>query len=210
MSPVTGSESSTPAFWRIIGWGMLLIGASVFLIRLHHAGPYGFPAAGNLRAGVLSLLIGTWLVRPWLGARRFAKPLGWLALAAAPIVMFFALYATLAELEEVVVLKATHASGAKADLRLWIVDRDDGAWVTMPRWKSESHGLAGARVDLLRHGEFTCVTPALHDDNAMANEVHRLRDEKYAVQRFAKAIGAFPASAGPDTVALRLDPCPDA
>ena len=37
---------------------------------------------------------------------------------------------TLAELEEVVVLKATHASGAKADLRLWIVDRDDGAWVS--------------------------------------------------------------------------------
>jgi hypothetical protein len=38
----------------------------------------------------------------------------------------------------------------------------------------------------------------------------RLRDEKYAVQRFAKAIGAFPASAGPDVVAVRLDSCPDA
>jgi hypothetical protein len=31
-----------------------------------------------------------------------------------------------------------------------------------------------------------------------------------AVQRFAKAIGAFPASAGPDVVAVRLDSCPDA
>jgi hypothetical protein len=193
---------------RFVGWLMLLVGVSVFAIRLQHAGPYALPEGGNLLAGVLALLLGGWLVRPWLGSRRLAAPLAWLALVASPIVLFFALYATLSELEEVVVLKATHRSGRAADLRLWIVDRPDGAWVTMPRSKAQAHGLSDARVELLRQGEVSCVVTTLHEDRATANEIHRLRHQKYGVQRFATSIGLFGRSAGENTVALRLDPCP--
>ena len=197
-----------PKLRRVVGWLMLAVGLSVFVIRLQHAGPYAFPRGGNLLAGVLALLLGGWLVRAWLGSHRLAAPLGWIALAASPIVLFFALYATLAELEEVVVLKATDRTGQPANLRLWIVDRADGAWVTMPRSKADTHGLSEARVELLRQGEVSCVIATRHEDRATVNEIHRLRHEKYGVQRFATAIGLFGRSAGQDTVALRLDPCP--
>ena len=51
---------------------MLLVGLSVFVIRVQHAGPYALPEDGNLLAGTLALLLGGWLVRPWLGAHRLA------------------------------------------------------------------------------------------------------------------------------------------
>jgi hypothetical protein len=197
-----------PKLLRVVGWLMLVVGLSVFAIRLQHAGPYAFPRGGNLLAGVLALLLGGWLARAWLGSHRLAAPLGWIALAASPIVLFFAFYATLAELEEVVVLKATDRTGQPANLRLWIVDRADAAWVTMPRSKADAHGLSEARVDLLRQGEVSCVIATRHEDRATVNEIHRLRHQKYGVQRFATAIGMFGRSAGEETVALRLDPCP--
>ncbi len=193
---------------RAIGWLVLLVGVSVFVIRLQHAGPYAFPRGGNLLAGVLALLLGGWLARAWLGSHRLAAPLGWVALASSPIVLFFALYATLAELEEVVVLKATDRDGRPANLRLWIVDRADAAWVTMPRSKADAHGLSEARVELLRHGEVSCVIATRHEDRATVNEIHRLRHQKYGVQRLATALGIFGRSADEDSVALRLDPCP--
>jgi hypothetical protein len=187
---------------------MLVVGFSVFVIRFQHAGPYAFPRGGNLLGGVLALLLGGWLVRAWFGFHRLAAPLGWIALAVSPIVLFFALYATLAELEEVVVLKATDLTGHPANLRLWIVDRADGVWVTMPRRKADAHGLSEARVELLRQGEVSCVIATRHEDRATVNEIHRLRHEKYGVQRLATALGLFGSSAGEDTVALRLEPCP--
>ncbi len=52
-----------------------------------------------------------WFVRPWLldhPARRF---IGIIAVIASPVVLFFSIDATLAELEEVVVLKTTNAQG---------------------------------------------------------------------------------------------------
>jgi hypothetical protein len=49
------------------------------------------------------------------------------------------LYGALAELEEVVVLHA-----GDAELRLWIVDHEGVAWVSMPRGKAEGHALDGA------------------------------------------------------------------
>jgi hypothetical protein len=203
------SDSRSPSkLRRVVGWLMLVVGLSVFVIRFQHAGPYAFPRGGNLLAGVLALLLGAWLARAWLGSHRLAAPLGWIALAASPIVLFFALYATLAELEEVVVLKATDRTGQAANLRLWIVDRADAAWVTMPRSKADAHGLSEARVELLRQGEVSCVIATRHEDRATVNEIHRLRHQKYAVQRFATAIGMFARSAGENTVALRLDPCP--
>ncbi len=186
-----------------VGWLMLAVGVSVFAIRLQHAGPYQMPEQGNLRAGVLALAIGALLLLPWLRTRLPRIGL----LVAAPVVLFFALYATLAELEEVVVLRATDSSGAPANLRLWIADHDGVAWVSMPRAKAEEHGLDGARLELLRAGEVTCVVPRLSEDPADNERTFQLRDEKYAVQRLGRAIGLFGDGPSPQTVTLRLDPC---
>jgi hypothetical protein len=41
---------------RILGGLLLLVGVSVFLIRLQHAGPYAMPGGGNLIAGALALV----------------------------------------------------------------------------------------------------------------------------------------------------------
>jgi hypothetical protein len=186
-----------------VGWLMLAVGASVFAIRLQHAGPYQMPEQGNLRAGVLALAIGGLLLAPWLRTRLARAVL----LAAAPVVLFFALYATLAELEEVVVLRATDSSGAPSNLRLWVVDHDGVPWVSMPRSKAEEHALDGARVELLRGGETTCVTPVLSKDPADNERTFALRDEKYAIQRLGRAIGMFGDGPSATTVTLRLDPC---
>jgi hypothetical protein len=192
-----------------VGLLMLAAGVAVFAIRLRHAGPYAFPEQGNLRAGVLALAIGLALVVPALanapaGAGALVRRL---LLAAAPVVLFFALYATLAELEEVVALRTTDARGAPASLRLWIVDHAGTAWVSMPRWKAEQHALDGARLELLRAGRTSCVVARLSNDPADAERTFRLRDEKYAVQRLARAIGWFGDGPGADSVTLRLDPC---
>jgi hypothetical protein len=195
---------------RVVGWGMLAAGVAVFAIRLRHAGPYAFPEQGNLRAGVLALLIGAALLAPAIaraagGAGALARRL---LLVAAPVVLFFALYATLAEVEEVVVLRATDARGAPANLRLWVADHEGTAWVSMPRAKAERHALDGARLELLRDGRTSCVVPRLSSDPADNERTFRLRDEKYAVQRLGRAIGMFGDGPSAETVTLRLDPCP--
>ncbi len=73
-----------------------------------------------------------------------------LVLLASPVVLFFVLYATLAEVEEVVVLKATDSSGEAADLRLWIVDREGFGWIVTPIEKAREHvsprGLPGMKA----------------------------------------------------------------
>jgi hypothetical protein len=208
MSPHESTPLARSA--TVVGWLMLAAGVSVFVIRLHHAGPYEAPEHGNLRAGVLALLIGALLAAPALGRLPRAAT-GWLRgllLAAAPIVLFFALYATLAELEEVVVLRATDSRGAPSNLRLWIADHEGAAWVSMPRSKAEEHALDGARVDMLRAGRSVCVVARLSRDPAENERTFRLRDEKYAVQRLGRAIGLFGDGPSPETVTLRLDPCP--
>jgi len=116
-------------------------------------------------------------------------------------------YSTLAELEEVVVLRAKDASGAPADLRLWIVDSEGTPWVTMGRGKADAHGLSEARVELLRGGETRCVIARRSDDGAEVERTHRLRDEKYSIQRLATSIGIFGSEPSAETVPLRLDPC---
>ena len=63
---------------RAVGWVMLLVGFSVFAIRLQHVGPYYLPRQGNLLSGVLALILGCWLVRAWLGTlawERFCRGL---------------------------------------------------------------------------------------------------------------------------------------
>ena len=189
----------------VAGCALLMLGVAVFAVRLLHEGPYAIPRGANLWGGLGALLLGGLLV--WSATPRW---LGWLALAASPVVLFFGLYATMAELEEVVSLYATDSAGNPAELRLWIVDRGDGEWVGMPRWKALEHSLDGARVQLLRNGKTRCVVPVLHEDRATVRAIHALKVEKYAVARGAAAIGLYPREARETAVSLRLDSCPDA
>jgi hypothetical protein len=189
----------------IAGCGLLALGVALFAVRLLHEGAYASPRGANLFGGLGALLVGSVLV--WPAAPR---GLSWLALATSPVVLFFGLYATMAELEEVVSLYATDSAGEPAELRLWIVDRDDGEWVGMPRSKAVEHSLDGARLQLLRRGETRCVVPVLHEDRATVKAIHALKVEKYAVARGAAAIGLYPREARETAVSLRLDPCPTA
>jgi hypothetical protein len=161
------------------------------------------PSGANLFGGLGSLLLGA--VLAWPGTPRV---LGRLLLVVVPVVLFFGLYATFAELEETVSLYATDAAGNETDLRLWVVDREDGAWVGMPRAKAEKHALDGARVRLLRDGEIRCVVPKLYLDLDTIRAIHAMKLDKYAVARGAAAIGLYPREGRETGAALRLDPCP--
>ncbi len=196
-------SSSSSKLQRVVGWGLLVLGIAVFAVRFLHEGAYAVPRGANLFGGLGALLLGGVLV--WSAP---ARGLRWLALAASPVVFFFGLYATMAELEEVVSLYATDSSGQPAELRLWIIDREDAEWVGMPRSKAIEHSLDGARLDLLRSGKTRCVVPVLHEDRKTVTAIHALKVEKYAVARAAAAIGLYPREAGETSVSLRLDSCP--
>jgi hypothetical protein len=180
----------------IVGVLTLVSGLAAFLVPLQHEGPYGIPGRG-LVGGLLCFAIsGVLLAR---GTPAIARGV---ALAASPVVLFFALYGALAELEEVVVLHAEDA-----DLRLWIVDHEGVAWVSMPRSKAEAHGLDGARLELLRAGTTRCVVPRIVDDLAANRRTFDLRQQKYAIQRLGGLLGMFGDGPGPETITLRLEPC---
>ena len=181
------ASSSSSKLKPVVGWGLLALGIAVFAVRFLHEGAYAVPRGGNLFGGLGALLVGGVLV--WSAAPR---GLGWLALAASPVVLFFGLYAVMSELEEVVSLYATDSAGQPAELRLWIVDREDGEWVGMSRSKAVEHSLDGARLELLRSGETRCVVPVLHEDRATVKAIHAQKVEKYAVARGAAAIGLYP------------------
>lgn len=180
----------------VVGLLILCAGLAAFLVPLHHAGPYGVPGRG-LVGGLSCFAIALALI-----SRGTPKLLRVGALLASPVVLFFALYGALAELEEVVVLYA-----GDTELRLWVVDHEGDAWVSMPRPKAEQHGLDGAKLELLRAGETHCVTPRIVDDPGANRRTFDLRQEKYAVQRLAGMIGMFGDGPGPDTITLRLDAC---
>lgn len=191
------SESEPrPTWMRITGVLILCAGSSAFLIPLHHAGPYGIPGRG-LIGGLLCMAIAAALL-----IRDVPSVVRWVALAASPIVLFFALYGALAELEEVVVLYTE-----EAELRLWIVDYEGEEWISMPRSKAEENGLEGARLEMLRAGETRCVVPRLFADSSANRRTFDLRQRKYAIQRLGGLIGMFGDGPGPNTVTLRLDAC---
>jgi hypothetical protein len=178
--------------------GVLTLGAGLaaFLVPLQHAGPYGIPGRG-LAGGLLCFAIsGVLLVR---GTPKIARGV---ALVASPIVLFFALYGALAELEEVVVLYTEHG-----ELRLWIVDHDGVEWVSMPRSKADEHAIDGMKLELLRAGATRCVIPRIVEDPVANRRTFDLRQEKYAVQRLGGMLGMFGDGPGPETITLRLDPC---
>ena len=180
----------------IVGLLTLVAGLAAFLVPMQHAGPFGMPGRGVV-GGLLCLLVTAVLFAP-----RMPSLARGIAFACSPVVLFLALYAALAELEEVVVLYAPDT-----ELRLWIVDDAGAEWVSMSRSKATDNGLDGARLDLLREGETRCVTPRIVDDETANRRTFDLRQQKYAVQRLAVSVGLFGNGPGPDTITLRLAPC---
>lgn len=179
-----------------VGVLTLLAGAAAFLVPLQHAGPYGIPGRGLVGGLVCFAVSAVLLVR---GTPVIARVV---AYAASPLVLFFALYGALAELQEVVVLYTEHA-----DLRLWIVDHEGVEWVSMPRSKADENAIDGKKLELLRAGETRCVIPRIVEDTAANQRTFDLRQEKYAVQRLGGVLGMFGDGPGPHTITLRLDPC---
>jgi len=180
----------------IMGVLILCAGLAAFLVPLRHAGPYGIPGRG-LVGGLLCFVSAALLFLR--GTPRVVRVV---VLVVSPVVLFFALYGALAELEEVVVLYADDA-----DLRLWIVDHDGTEWVSMSRSKAEQHGLDGAKLELLRAGVTRCVVPRIVDDPVANRRTFDLRQQKYAIQRLGGVLGMFGDGPGPETITLRLDPC---
>ncbi|MCX2982048.1 hypothetical protein EYC98_14390 [Halieaceae bacterium IMCC14734] len=198
------SESESISKLRLALAGVLLfVSVAVFAVRFVHAGAYAMPTTGVMASGIGALVLGGLLLWPSL-----PRPLGMLAMIVSPLVMFLGLYATMAELEEVISIYATNSAGKTVDLRLWVVDREDGAWVGMPSAKAMEHSLDGARLEMLRGGQTQCVVPALYEDRPTVRAIHTLKVEKYAVARASGAIGLYPLEAKDTTVALRLDSCP--
>ena len=199
----TDRKRSIPSL--VIGLMLIAIGVAVFGIRLIHPGPYAMPGGGALAGGLGAIALGGLLL--WLGRLR---PWGWLLVIASPAAVFPALYSVMGESAEVISLYAPGADGTVTDLRLWIVDRQDGAWVGMSREKALAHRLDGQRLSMLRSGKLDCVVPVLHEDRATVGAIHRMKVAKYAVAQLAGAIGLYPLEATDSTVALRLDRCPPA
>ena len=178
--------------------GVLMFGAGLaaFAVPLHHAGPYAIPGRG-LVGGLLCLASAIVLF-----VRGTPKMMSGVVLVASPVVLFFALYGALAELEEVIVLYTEDA-----DLRLWVVDHDGVEWVSMPRAKADIHGIDGAKLERLRGGEKRCVVPRIVDDAIANRRTFDLRQQKYAVQRLGGVLGMFGDGPNPETITLRFDSC---
>lgn len=195
-------SNKVPVFQLLAGVILIAIGLAVFAVRLQHAGDYAMPGGGALIGSLLTLLFGSLLL--WSGTRRMIV---WIILALSPVAIFPAVYSIVGEAEEVISLYATDSAGQAVDLRLWIVDRDDGAWVGMSRDKALEHALDGARLEMLRAGSVQCVIPRLTDDRETTRAIHAMKVEKYAAARAAGAIGLYPLEATERTAALRLEPC---
>ena len=88
------------------------------------------------------------------------------------------------------------------------MDHEDAQYISMPSWKAEKNALDGNRFDYLRAGERRCVEIEVLTDAESNGRTFALRQEKYAVQRMASAIGLFGDAPSPETVTLRLSPCP--
>ncbi len=180
----------------VVGGLMLAAGLAAFAVPLHHAGPYGIPGRG-LVGGLLCFVTAAALFVPGT-----PKVLRSVVLLASPVVLFFALYGALAELEEVVVLYTEDA-----DLRLWVVDHDGVEWVSMSRAKADTHAIDSAKLERLRGGEMRCVVPRIVDDPIANRRTFDLRQKKYAVQRLGGVLGMFGEGPGTDTITLRFDSC---
>ena len=192
---------------KIVGSVLLGLGLVVFLIRLRHPGAYWFPEQGNLRAALAALAIGAWLVGGWLPEHPARKSLQAVALLAAPIVFFFASYAIMSELEEVVVLVPSPTAESQTPLRLWVMDDQGAEWVNMNRTKAQRAGLIDSEVIFHRGGSAHCRHATLIEDPFIVGRNSQLGYEKYRVKQFAVSIGIFAATPPPEIISVRLDPC---
>ena len=197
----TKQNSITPV---VIGILFIAVGLTVFGIRLIHAGPYVTPTGGALVGALGAIAIGGFLT--WYG--RLGIPF-WIGLVVGTVATLPALYSIMGESEEVISLIAINTDGEQVDLRLWIVDQGDSAWVGMGRGKAIENQLDGAQLQMLRAGSYTCVIPVLHEDRPTVRSIHAMKVQKYTAAQIAGAIGLYPMEAGESTVALRLDPCPN-
>ena len=189
--------------YNVAGIIFIAIGLAVFAIRLGHAGPYPLPGGAAFIGSLAAIALGAYLL--WPDKPRFT---GLIAIVIATFASFPAIYSIVGESEEVISLYAFDPENNLVDLRLWIVDRSDGAWVGMGRSKATNHKLDGARLDMLRGGETICVIPALAEDRATVREIHRMKVDRYKAAQISASIGMYPSEASENTVALRLDPCP--
>jgi hypothetical protein len=202
---VTMSESNKGQLAHTVsGVIFIAIGLAVFAIRLGHSGAYAVPGGAALIGSIACIVLGTCLL--WPGKPKFT---GLVAIVIATFASFPAIYSIVGESEEVISLYAFDSDNNLVDLRLWIVDRNDGAWVGMGRSKATTYGLDGARLEMLRGGEIICVIPALTKDHATVEEVHRMKVDKYKAAQISASIGMYPKEASENTAALRLDLCSD-
>jgi hypothetical protein len=202
---VTMSESNKGQLAHTVsGVIFIAIGLAVFAIRLGHSGAYAVPGGAALIGSIACIVLGTCLL--WPGKPKFT---GLVAIVIATFASFPAIYSIVGESEEVISLYAFDSDNNLVDLRLWIVDRNDGAWVGMGRSKATTYGLDGARLEMLRGGEIICVIPALTKDHATVEEVHRMKVGKYKAAQISASIGMYPKEASENTAALRLDLCSD-
>lgn len=181
---------------------LLLVGLGVFAIRFQHAGPYSMPTWGPMLSALGCLILGgvlLWSAKP--------KLLAFIAVLVSSLALLPALFSIGGEAEEVISLFAKHQKQQVADLRLWIVDREDGAWVGLGRGKALEHNLNGLQVEMLRGGQLSCVIPTLHDDRATVELIHGMKVDKYVVAQMSGALGLYPLEAANSMVAVRLDPC---
>jgi hypothetical protein len=190
--------------YNITGVIFIGIGLAVFAIRLGHLGPYALPGGAGFLGALAAIALGAYLL--WRGKPRFT---GLIAIVLATFASFPAIYSIVAESEEVISLYAFDPENNLVDLRLWIVDRNDGAWVGMGRNKAITHKLDGAQLEMLRGGKTICVIPVLAEDRATVIEIHRMKVDKYKAAQISASIGMYPREASENTAALRLDPCPD-
>lgn len=92
-------------------------------------------------------------------------------------------------------------------MRLWVIDDEGAIWATMGRDKAKRNRLRSVRqVTLLRDGRESCVAAALIDDARLVEHVSLMREEKYAVERIAVALGIFGEDRFRSNVALRMSP----
>jgi hypothetical protein len=184
---------------------LITAGLAVFAVRLLHPGPYAMPHGGALYGALGSFILAGLMLFP--GKPRF---LPWILLLLSPVALFPVIYSIMGESEEVISLYATDSQDQPTDLRLWIVDREDSAWVGMPRSKAVEHALDGAQLQMLRAGQLVCVVPRLYDeDRETVRTIHAMKVEKYSVAQIAGVIGMYPLEATESTVVLRLDNCPE-
>ena len=106
------TTESVPRGDVIAGIIFILIGLSVFAIRLTHAGTYAMPHGAAFYSALILLPLGGLLM--WTGTRGFAR---WIVMIIAVIATLPCIYSIGGESQEVISLYATDAENNPVDLK---------------------------------------------------------------------------------------------